>query len=303
MRNGLFRWLAGIPPKTVGVYCGDRGTCIAYPSASEVLVVYDPAPETAEIPVLESVIMRLEAATGQSRRQMCLSIALNSDDVFLRTMAVPQGLSDEQLGQVAIVEAVSNLPVPPEEICLDFMREAACSNSSEQVALAFCRREKIDRLLALSEDVSVPAWFVDRDIQAIHDAIQFEWPAERGLLLYPFAILLTDILPRLLICLSPVSIEVYPIGLHETALSDEITNCWTRCRLSRAIDTEQLTRIFVVGDAFNPDSSGLPELVERTGAEITHYPVGAIGKRCLGEVDPPPEIYLTALGMARRKLS
>lgn len=304
MHNRLLRWLVGSAPEVVGIYWGDRGTCAVYETEhGQRFVAYDAAIQQTDSSAWETAMRRLEVISGISRRDMCLSIALNADDVFLRSMTVPQGLSDAQLGQVAIVEAVANLPVPPEEICLDFVRSNAAQGADEMVSLAFCRREKMDELLACAEEIGVSAWIVDRDVQAIHDAIQAWWPEKNGELHYPFAVFLTDVSPRLLICLDPVAIEVYPIGSYATTLSEEITSCWTRCSMSRALPVAKLTRIVVVGDALNTMTDGLTELTEGTGIEVTHYQDARQAEAVVNDPVPPSETLLIAMGMAQRKLS
>lgn len=303
IRNRFLRWLVGKPPETVGLYWGEYGTCAVYqPMMGQQYVVYEAATPMSELPVWEAAISRLELMCGLTREHMCLAVALDANDVFQRTMTVPTGLSDEQLDQVAIVEAVANLPVPPEEICLDFLREKTADEPNERVSLAFCRRETMDAILAAAEEVAVPVWVVDRDVQAIHDALQADC-ATRGVELhYPFAILLTEVRPRLLICLNALSIEVYPIGSHQTSLGTEIANCWTRCSLSRPVKLECLTQIVIVGDAPEIDTPGFKDLVGQTGARIIRPQDWASGNVLLSEPTPPSEILLIASGMSRRKL-
>lgn len=305
MHNRLVGWLIGAPPKMVGVYWGDHGSCFIYrPTVGDPLVAYEPASKTADAPIWESTLTRLEAISGVSRRNISLAIALSADDVFLRSMTVPLGLSDAQLDQIAIVEAVANLPVPPEEICLDFVREGPVDTNNEQVNLAFCRRERMDEILACAEEVSVPAWVVDRDVQAIHDAINAELADANVTLAYPFGVLLTDLSPRLLICLSASRIETYPIRLDQSSLDDEISNCWVRCRLSLSLATEQLSQIVVVGDLLETALGVLEGIAEKTGAEMVRYSPRHIDKSSLMGTQPPsPEVFLVALGMAFRRLS
>jgi hypothetical protein len=303
IRNHFLRWLIGSPPETVGLYWGEYGTCAVYqPAMGQQYVVYEPAMPISELPIWEAAVSRLELMSGLSRRQMCLSVALDANDVFQRTMTVPNGLSDEQLDQVAIVEAVANLPVPPEEICLDSLRDKTANAPNEIVNLAFCRRETMDAILAAAEEVGVPAWIVDRDVQAIHDALQADCTVRGVELRYPFAILLTELHPRLLICLSALSIEVYPIGLHQTSLGAEIANCWTRCSLSRPVNLERLGQIVIVGDAPEVDTPGFKDLMDQTGAKIILPPDWQSENAPFSEPMPPSEILLVAQGMSRRNL-
>lgn len=305
MHNRLIRWLVGAPPEMVGVYWGDHGCCFVHQtSTGEPFIAYEPTSKAADAPIWDSVLRRFEAISGIPRRDISLAIALSADDVFLRTISVPPGLSDAQLDQIAIVEAVANLPVPPEEICLDFVRQGDVEKNNEQVGLAFCRRERIDEILACAEEVSVRVWVVDRDVQAIHDALIEELAITQKTLIYPFGILLTERSPRLVICLSPTTIEAYPIGHHQSALEEEIANCWIRCRMSRPATSERLERIVFVGNALEQDSVMLKNLSETMGVEAVRYAPRHIQKKLDTEGQiPSSEVFLVALGMAHRRLS
>jgi DNA-binding Lrp family transcriptional regulator len=240
---------------------------------------------------------------------MALAIALDADDVFLRTITVPEGLDDAQLEQVAIVEAVSNLPVPPEEICLDFTRVTS-DDHDELIGIAFCRRERIDEILACAEEVNIPVHVVDRDVQAIHDAIADKALSEDVVIKYPFCIVLTEVSPRIIICLGPTDFEVYPIRMplndiedSYTSLLTQVGNCWTRCRMSRSIIPDALERLFMVGNVaskvkwppINPEASVSKQmdiLIMNESVEIA--PANSF---------VPDEIVLIALGMSQRRLA
>lgn len=304
MLNRLRRWLLGDSPKMIGVYWGNQGTCAAYwPSRGMPCVAFEPASSLGNMPSWESVIRRIEVMAGIGRKDFSLAIALNADDVFLRAMSVPPGLSDQQLEQVAIVEAVANIPVPPEEICLDFVRMNGTDNQNEEVRLAFCRRERMDQILACAEEVALPAWVVDRDVQALHDMVQIErlsTDAEAG---YPFAILLMENFPRLLICFDQLSIEVFPLRAYENTLEEEISSCWTRCRLSRSGNLNNLHQIVAIGMLYASNPQLLAKLSEKLGVETIQYKGNHTDSfPVIGEQLPPEEIRLIALGMARREL-
>ena len=304
MLNRLRRWLLGDSPKMIGVYWGNQGTCAAYwPSRGMPYVAFEPASTNGEVPSWESVIRRIEAMAGIRRKDMALAIALNADDVFLRAMSVPPGLSEQQLEQVAIVEAVANLPVPPEEICLDFVRIKGLDGQNEEVRLAFCRRERMDQILSCAEEVAVPAWVVDRDVQALHDMVQGERQSTEVEAGYPFAIFLMENSPRLLICFDQLSIEVFPLRAYENTLEEEISSCWTRCRMSRAGDVDNLRQIVVIGALYTSNFQLLARLSEKLGVETIQYrgnPTDSFP--AMAEQPPPTEIRLIALGMASREL-
>lgn len=294
----------------VGVYSGPLGVCLySYSDETVPMVFYQPETRDSELPLWEAPLARLEMCAGVGRRQMSLSVALASDDVFLRTISAPSSLSDAQLEQVAIVEAVSNLPVPPEEICLDFIREISETSSNQNVQMAFCRRERLDEIEANAEEVHVPVWVVDRDIQAIHDAVTYLRRSEnKEILSYPFGILLTESSLRLVICLGETDLDAYPLRSSEQGASisenlpDQLANAWLRCRMSRIGAPERLTSLYITGNSTELDQSLLSDINARFCPAV-HFSAQEITRNTEDDVMPPDEVILVALGMALRSLS
>lgn len=310
MRNRFVRWLKGEAPRMVGVYSGPLGVCLSsYSDEMVPMVVYQPETRDSELPLWEASLARLEILTGVGRRQMSLSVALPSDDVFLRTISAPSSLTDAQLEQVAIVEAVSNLPVPPEEICLDFTRELSGASSNQNVRMAFCRRERVDEIEANSEEVRVPVWVVDRDIQAIHDAVtHLGKPGNKLSSSYPFGILLTERSLRLVICLGETDLDAYPLRSSEQGslisenLPDQLANAWLRCRMSRVGLPERLTFLYITGKSTELDQS-LLSAIDAKLCPAAFFSAQETIENQDDELMPPDEALLVALGMALRSLS
>lgn len=294
----------------VGVYSGPLGVCVS--TYSEVIgpsAVYQPEIRDAELALWEAPLARLEIFAGVARRHMSLSVGIDSDDVFLRTISAPSSLTDTQLEQVAIVEAVSNLPVPPEEICLDFLRQQSEASVNQDVKLAFCRRERIDEIEANAEEVRVPVWVVDRDIQAIHDAvIELVKSVNNTHISYPFAILLTDRSLRVVICISETDLEAYPIRGCENKpmlsddLPEQLANAWLRCRMSRAAIPEKLSVLYVTGNSIDMRDSLLASIESRLCPAMC-FSAQSIVRNQEDEVKPPDEALLISLGMAKRSLA
>ena len=310
MRNWLSRHFQGALPQTVGVYSGEAGVCLVKAEVpSGYRCIYQPPTPEAEQPALLSAMQRLRALSPVAQRHVSLSVALDADEVFVRPLTLPSGLSDDQVAQIAIVEAVANLPVPPEEICLDFIRAGSVSDSDETVRLAFCRRERIDEILAQAETAAVTVSVIDRDIQALHDALVSEH-GRLGLgapFEYPFGII-TQIKPRLLICLSPNSFETYPIRISEItdamafdALRQQVVTYWNRSCMLRADEQRPLSLVLLLDARGGADrsmqtsSDGAPAFRRLAMSELQ-------GAMLDDEVAPPLEARLIALGMAGRQL-
>lgn len=315
MCSQFLRWLQGAPPQSVGMYWGDEGVCLVHQDmAGRCACVYQPQPIDGERSALSIAMQKLQTYSSITSRDLSLAVAINADDVFMRSLVLPSGLSDAQLEQVAIVEAVANLPVPPEEICMDFMRmDPSETAQNETVQLAFCRRERIDTILAAAEAVPVTVSVVDRDVQALHDAVV----SRAGCLgmvdppTYPFALLLTEIAPRLVICLDALSFDVYPIrfAVNPTpdALEDlrqQLINCWMRCRMVRGDESIALTRLICIGATLPVDATWLHGLNGVEGCEV--FPCAAMDLQALivsGEAIPSDEALLIAAGMCARGLT
>lgn len=314
MRNRFFRWLTGATPRILGVYWGIRGVCLVLnPPEGERICIFQPPTADGQNSTLSLALQRMEILAGISRQGLGLAVAIEADDVFVRSLRVSAGLSERQVEQVSIVEAVASLPVPPEEICLDFIRSNKPEVRPEDtVRIAFCRREVIDEILAESESLQTDVLVVDRDVQALHDAAlaYLHGAQSAGDSVYPFAILLTEHDPRLLICLDALALEMYPLrltlppqGAEHADLTQQISNCWTRCRMAHGADLAPLRSILVCStsdlrDEIHPEQMGLD-----VAPQVVLLPTGFQPDRVDGgEMMPPDEVYLVAAGMAGRTL-
>lgn len=306
MHNRLTGWINGRARKNIGGYWGSQGVCLAHRApGKKPTIVYVPASNDAGAAPWEEAVIKLEALYGITRAHMALAIAISADDVFVRSISVPVGLNEQQLEQVAIIEAVANLPVPPEEICLDFVRGTG-DGRDEAVDIAFCRRDRIDAILAEAEEIGIPVHVVDRDIQAIHDAIS-ESAAEDGLKIeYPIGIVLTEVSPRIAIFLEPTDFEQYPIRLQltdpealQTSLMAQLGSCWTRCRMSRERVAEVLEQVFVLGNISPPAHYPL----DNVGKKIDSFTINQRVEMVAANGYVPDEVLLIALGMSGRCLA
>lgn len=319
MFNRFVRWLKGVTPRSIGAYWGEAGVCLMLQDAEGLRrCIYQPLSVDNIESAMAVAIEKLWSYGKAGQHDYSLAVAIGADDVFVRSLTVPAGLNDTQLEQIATIEAVANLPVPPEEICLDFIRDDVTVSQDEAIRLAFCRRERIDEILATAEAIPISVSVVDRDVQAIHDAAISLHTAdgEHNEIDYPFALLLTELNPRVVICLDALSFETYPIKLSVDnlvgdfeVLGSQLVNCWTRCRMVRGDDALLLKRIFCVG-------ANLPKLPEpgawlhglnsgndESEPEISWLPLTDL--RELASADgllPPDELLLIAAGMAGRKL-
>lgn len=311
MHNRLVRWLRGDAPQCVGTYCGDLGVCFVYKNPTgHRLYLYQPSTaEGGDFP-LAAAIEKFCARVDASGVRFALAVAMRADDVFVRSMSVPTGLSDAQLEQLAIVEAVANLPVPPEEICLDFMRLAGSADTPEEtLRLAFCRRERVDEILAVTEAFPLSVGVIDRDVQAIHDAVLavVATSGQADSVTYPFGLLLTEITPRLVIYLDALTCESYPIRLSasepeamQSDLRQQISHCWTRCRMAQGQAAPSLGSLICIGEGLPTESAWLSGLSIEEGMGVVRLDLSKVRDGVQEGVMPPDEIWLIASGMATR---
>lgn len=184
MRDKIIKWAMGVPPCIVGAWWSRAGVCLVRAKTMDnaqplMEVVYEPCGifralgADTDISYREQMINALRcAAERMSSLKFTLAVGISSGDIFNKNIEIPAGLTTKQIEQVSVVEAVSNLPVPPEEICADFLKSnSAQPTHTERIDIAFCKRSLIDDLEIFAEDAGVVMSIVDRDVQAIHDAI------------------------------------------------------------------------------------------------------------------------------------
>lgn len=313
MFNDFVRWLKGAVPQSTGVYWGAAGACLVQQVGEHYVCAYSPrAFELDSSALLSIALQQLQVHLGIQQKHLTLSVAIDAEGVFVKSLAIPAGLSDQQLEQLAIVEAVANLPVPPEEVCVDFIRmDASANREKDQVDLAFCRRERIDDILGAAEQIPIAIGVIDRDTQALHDVVAAFLRAKEAKAqeIYPFGILLPEIKPRVLICQSALLLETYAvrmpgIGSDEevAAFAQQINHCWTRCRMTYNQAEAALDHIVCVGQSFPEAESWLPQLSLATGASVCRLPIQEVCPYVMaGDVIPPDEALLIALGMVGRQ--
>lgn len=308
MQNRLLEWVNGRKAVSIGTYWGGSGVCFAHRSSNgDAVLAYVPANRELNDLAWEEAILKLETRCGVKRNRMALAVALSADDVFVRTMAIQAGLDEVQLEQVAIVEAVASVPVPPEEICLDFLKGDE-ANLDGIVRVAFCRRERIDAILANAEEVRIPVHVVDRDVQAIHDAVVERLQQGRLETIYPFGLLLTDITPRFVACIGPTDFEAYPIRLHQyldesavDTIANQLGNCWMRCKMARPKVHAEMSIIYVIGDLWGYELQAA-FANNSMNVSVEKFTIERVVDVLTANDPVPDEVALIAAGMAGRVL-
>jgi Tfp pilus assembly PilM family ATPase len=245
MRVQPLRWLLGVPHAIVGAWWGGDAICLArigrdpqgnlqVECAYEVLsgeLTADEGSQDQDQAHANTLRSLLERWGGSIRR---LALGIPVGDVFIKKIEVPVGLEDRDLMKLAIVEAVSNLPVPPEEVCADYLRVGLASKSGqEQIRIAFCRRELIDELTLVAEDAGVQLAIIDRNVQALHDAARWLMTrhAPEVQIEYPLILLWTTDSPVLLIARDELDLIQYSL---QTA--DLLEQIQASCRRSGISD-------------------------------------------------------------------
>ncbi len=301
MQNAFLRWLSGTPPLLVGAWWDEAAVCLVHVDRSNVLprVTCSYAPVVSAGPSLEpyqnvGLKNALKVTLDRlGRRPVALALGVPAAEVFTKTTFVPPGLNDKELAQLCLVEAVVNLPVPPEEVCADFLCETVPNGETQApVKIAFCRREVVDELMLTAEDAGVSLVVVDRNIQAIHDATQ--WLTQAGEFsesAYPFAILVETEPMSVIIALNELDMVSYAIPTGGVDLTEQIGLCIRRS----GVAADGLMRIVVLQ---NPGSVPVDIAgMEAQGVECCHLDPF---ERLELTRDIPVPAFVTALGMGLR---
>jgi hypothetical protein len=234
MRDKFFKWLIGTPPAIVGGWWNRAGVCLVRKlhlsdARAALDIIYEPCgllsanEAAADAPIQSDIVNALRcAAEHLGNEKFYLAVGVPSGDIFIKNIEIPSGLSEKQIEQLSVVEAVSNLPVPPEEICADFLRGEIRSDAvNERIDVAFCKRGLVDELSLLAEDAGVVLGVVDRDVQAVHDATL--WCAARQLdmtaVSYPLGILFAGDAANFLVCRSALDHSSYLVNGLANALT------------------------------------------------------------------------------------
>ena len=319
MRRAFIRWLSGDPPAIVGAWLDQSGVCLVVMdwstgSPSVAHVIYEPCGQftarandgaafnSAEVSnALRCAFEKLGSGS------FALALGIPSADIFIKTIEIPAGLDDQQIAQLSVVEAVSNLPVPPEEVCSDFLRRSIHAEAiNEQVDLAFCRRDVVDALSVLAEDAGVRLAVIDRDIQAIHDAALWSAAQQHGLVnvQYPLGVLMLEEGARLVIGRSALDLTSYELNSDpdqhsEQALRTLLDELKVYCRRAGLTDGPHgyLKQLLVSSDSAAAlsavfDSGVIAERVDEISPRFLAG-AGADGLPLMG--------FMVATGMALRR--
>lgn len=300
MQNAFLRWLLGTPPVIVGAWWDSACVCLVRIDRTAGSMHISHAFE--QLPARKEPWQRvLSEALGLAldrigRESATLALAIAASEVLTKSVEVPVGLDESALSQLAVVEAVSNLPVPPEEVCADFVRQTSGSESPQElVNIAYCRREIIDELMLVAEDAGVSLAVVDRDIQAIHDATCWLMTesGKTSCMGYPFAIVLGESPVRLIVAKDQLNIAHYALAVDANDMDEQIVACIRRSGLSEIDVLQCLVMIQdVASDAI------LLSAIEDRGVEI--FRVDPVTWFRLAE-NVPAHVLVTALGMALRQ--
>lgn len=238
-----------------------------------------------------------------------LALGIPSGDIFIKNIEIPAGLTTKQIEQISVVEAVSNLPVPPEEICADFLKlHSAPAAHTERIEIAYCKRGLIDELGIIAEDAGVAMSIVDREVQAIHDATL--WCVERQSdvrpIVYPLGILIESNENAFIVSRSELDHVSYVFNNMDHAASGSVETTESAqkelqayCRRA-GLNFETgapLQQLFVVSDGEAQSIAAFePESLAECKVELNPISlVKAEGER------PPAYGLMVAMGMALRE--
>lgn len=284
MRDKLIKWLTGTPPAIIGTWWDGVGVCLVKRQLlpdmlGQFDVVYESCAAIASENQGSAEVLAADMANALrcaverlALENSALSVGVPAEGIFTKSIKIPAGLSEKQVEQITVVEAVSNLPVPPEEICADFLRNGAKAEAlTEEIDIAFCKRSLVDDLDVLAEDAGVSLWRVDRDTQGVHDAalLCIKEQLHQDDVRYPFGILMGGNAGRFVICRSPLDHVVYVLSDRQ---GDGIDQAELQIYCRRAglmVENEApLTQLFAVDDdgAINLSTNG----VEMLAKELAH---------------------------------
>lgn len=308
----------GVKPSTVGAWWGRAGVCLArarpMDSFQTVMeVVYEPCEldfvnqTDMGLSNREETVNALRCAAERLRGlEFTLALGIPSGDIFIKNIEIPAGLTTKQIEQISVVEAVSNLPVPPEEICADFLKHkhnAEKSVNTERIDIAFCKRGLIDDLGIVAEDAGVVLSVVDRDIQAVHDATL--WCAkEQGShksVEYPLGVLIEGEEKTFIVSRSALDHVSYAFKSADNIVSSDTVSKELQAYCRRAgLDFENgrpLNQLFLVVDA-NSSTVAASNIENLSQETLEINPATCV--KGDGGISP---VYglIVAMGMALRK--
>lgn len=306
MHEVFSRWLLGVPPAIVGGSRYGDAICLvridhdaeddvriecAYEVLSAELAGNADSKDHVRANALKSLLERL--GNGPKR----LALGVPAGDVFIKTIDVPAGLGDSELRQLSVVEAVANLPVPPEEVCADYLRMGpALKSGQEQIRIAFCRRDLIDEMSLLAEDAGVQLAVIDRDSQALHDAALWLISRYQHEVTIAYPVLLLWATDPCLLIIARDALDLVAYSLQTGALLEQID---ASCRRAGVSDESGALELWVF-QSRDADTKLAHLLTTRRGPVHLLEPENIVPAGSL-----PPRVPLlpwtTALGMALRE--
>ena len=126
--------------------------------------------------VLDTLKMALASLSVKAREA---AVAVASADAIIRTIELDGGLSEQEIENRLAIEAGQHLPFPVSDASMDFCRLPGGNNtraSRLDVLLVACRREEVERRVALLRSCDIRTAVVDLDALAFYRLIGDEGP-------------------------------------------------------------------------------------------------------------------------------
>lgn len=100
-----------------------------------------------------------------------IAAAVSGSAVIIKTVTMPDGLSDEELEAQLAVEADQYIPYPLEEVAIDFEVLAPAANNTVTVLLVACHQQTIDARVAALEIAGLAVGIMDVEVLAMGRAL------------------------------------------------------------------------------------------------------------------------------------
>ena len=100
-----------------------------------------------------------------------IAAAVSGSAVIIKTVTMPDGLSDEELEAQLAVEADQYIPYPLEEVAIDFEVLAPAANNTVTVLLVACHQQTIDARVDALEIAGLTVGIMDVEVLAMGRAL------------------------------------------------------------------------------------------------------------------------------------
>lgn len=100
-----------------------------------------------------------------------IAAAVSGSAVIIKTVTMPDGLSDEELEAQLAVEADQYIPYPLEEVAIDFEVLAPAANNTVTVLLVACHQQTIDARVDALEIAGLAVGIMDVEVLAMGRAL------------------------------------------------------------------------------------------------------------------------------------